>query len=236
MIQSSDCRRGLFARCRRRINIVGVILAAAVVAGCGDDSPSATLPALDPGTASPAFTSNRLPTISGKPIGEITAGSTFSFQPSASDPEGSSLTFSILNSPPWAAFDAATGRLLGTPSVGDVGTFSDITIMVSDGARRASLEPFSVKVVGTATGSFTLNWMPPTERSDGSVLSNLAGYKIYWGTARGDYPNSVTISNPGVSSYMIEQLAPGTYYLVMTAFDTAGLESAQSGVATKTVS
>jgi hypothetical protein len=81
-----------------------------------------------------------------------------------------------------------------------------------------------------------LNWLPPTERSDGSALANLAGYKIYWGTAEGDYPNSVTIDTPGVTSYIIEQLSQGTYYLVMTAFDAAGVESGRSGAVAATIS
>jgi len=126
--------------------------------------------------------------------------------------------------------------VLGTPGVGDVGTYSDIRIMVSDGTSQVGLEPFTVRVVGTATGSFAVSWMPPTERSDGSVLTNLAGYKIYWGTARGDYPNSVTLRTPGLAAYVIEDLSPGTYYLVMTALDADGIESGYSNVAAKTVS
>lgn len=215
-----------------------------MVAACGDDQPSAAGVGFNPGTSPPvaaappatAPADNRAPLISGKPINEITAGSAFSFLPSARDPDGNPLTFGISNRPQWALFNASTGRLAGTPGVGDVGTYPDIKITVSDGANQVGLEPFSVKVVGTATGSFTVSWMPPTERSDGSVLNNLAGYKIYWGTARGDYPNSVTIRNPGVASYVIEHLSPGTYYLVMTAFDAAGVESGHSNVAAKTVS
>jgi hypothetical protein len=94
------------------------------------------------------------------------------------------------------------------------------------------LAPFTVNVVGTAAGSLTVSWMPPLERADGSALTNLAGYKIYWGTAPGDYANTVTIDTPGVTSYVLEQLSPGTYYLVMTAFDAAGVESGRSNVAT----
>jgi hypothetical protein len=206
-----------------------------LIAACGDDSAPASV-AADSGAGPPAAASNGPPLVSGSAIDTITAGSTFSFAPSASDPDGNPLTFTIVNQPPWAQFDGSTGRLLGTPGVGDVGTYRDITITVSDGTSQVSLQPFTVDVVGTATGAVTLNWMPPTERSDGSVLTDLAGYKIYWGTAQGDYPNTVTISNPGVATYVIEQLSPGTYYLVMTAFDAAGVESERSNVASRTIS
>lgn len=173
--------------------------------------------------------------ISGTPSKEVLAGSTFSFQPVASDPDGSRLTFTIANKPPWAAFSESTGQLSGTPRAADVGTYRDITIVVSDGTRNVTLAPFAVKVVGTATGAIMLNWLPPTERSDDSALTNLAGYKIYWGTAQGDYPNTVTIDTPGITSYMIEQLSPGTYYLVMTAFDAAGVESGRSSAVATTI-
>ena len=176
------------------------------------------------------------PLISGRSADEVTVGSAYSFSPAAHDPEGSSLGFFIENRPPWASFDASTGRLLGTPGVADVGTYRDITISVSDGTSRVPLTPFTVRVVGTATGSFMVSWLPPTERSDGAVLTGLAGYKVYWGTAPGDYPNTVTIRNPGVASYVIDQLPPGTYYVVMTAFDVHGAESDFSNVVAKSAS
>lgn len=174
--------------------------------------------------------------ISGNPSKEITAGSTFSFVPVASDPNGSPLTFQIANKPSWAEFSESTGQLSGTPSAADVGAYRNITIVVSDGTNLVALAPFTVNVVGTAAGSITLNWLPPTERADGSALANLAGYKIYWGTAEGDYPNTVTIDTAGVTSYVLEQLSQGTYYVVMTAFDTAGVESGRSAAVAATIS
>lgn len=220
-------RRRLSAVCRSWFNIVFLVFAITAIAACGDDGASSA--------SSPAVSSNDAPLISGKPVDQITVGSAFSFVPVASDPNGSALTFTIANQPPWAEFNASTGRLLGTPGVGDVGTYRDITITVSDGTNQVSLTPFTVGVVGTATGSITVSWMPPMARSDGSVLTNLAGYKIYWGTAPGDYANTVTIDTPGVTMYVLEQLPPGTYYLVMTAFDAAGVESGRSNVAVEIV-
>lgn len=213
----SAARRSFF-------RIVSVLFAAASITACGGDD-------TNPGTTA----SNGDPLISGDPVDEIKAGSPFSFQPVASDPDGSPLTFTISNKPPWAAFSETTGQLSGTPGAADVGMYRDITITVSDGTSRVGLAPFAVYVVGTAAGSIMLNWLPPTERSDGSALANLAGYKIYWGTAQDDYANTVTIDTPGVTSYMIEQLSPGTYYLVMTAFDAAGVESGRSSAVATTI-
>ncbi len=75
----------------------------------------------------------------------------------------------------------------------------------------------------------------PTTNMDGSPLADLAGYRIYWGTTPGSYSNSVTVNNPGLASYMVENLVPSTYYFVTTAFNTAGNASEFSNMAQKTI-
>jgi len=84
-------------------------------------------------------------------------------------------------------------------------------------------------------GAATLSWVAPNENVDGSALLDLAGFKIYWGTTSGNYPNVVTLNGTGTLTYMVESLAPGTYYFVATAFDSDGNESAFSNEASKTV-
>lgn len=179
--------------------------------------------------------SNNAPTISGAPATSINAGQSYSFTPSASDPDGDSLTFSVSNLPAWASFNSSSGTVSGTPGDSDVGTYLNITITVSDGTATAQLQPFTVTVNQISMGSATLSWSPPTQNTDGTQLDNLAGYKIYYGVTQGSYPNSVTINNPGVTSYVVENLSPDTYYFVSTAFNAAGAESAYSNVATKVV-
>jgi hypothetical protein len=113
--------------------------------------------------------------------------------------------------------------------------FSNIVIRVSDGKTTVSLPAFSVTVLAVASGSATLSWTPPTQNTDGSPLTNLAGYRIYWGTAPGNYTSSVTLTNPGLSSYVVSSLAPGTYYFVVTARNSTGVESVLSNMASKTI-
>ena len=162
-------------------------------------------------------------------------GVQYRFVPTASDADGDPLTFTIENAPPWASFNPQTGRLQGTPSAGDVGTYENIRISVSDGRATTSLASFSIRVVATAGGSATLTWQPPTQRTDGTPLTDLAGYKVYWGTAPNDFSSSITISNPGISTYVIENLTPATWYFVATAVDSKGLESGFSNVASKVI-
>jgi hypothetical protein len=162
-------------------------------------------------------------------------GSAYSFQPTASDPDGDALTFSIVNLPSWATFSTTTGRLQGTPTAANVGTFSNITIRVSDGKTTTALPAFSISVVAVASGSATLSWTPPTRNTDGTALTDLRGYKVYWGPAAGSYTNSVTLSNAGLTSYVVSNLVPGTYYFVVTAVNSKGAESVFSNAASKTI-
>jgi hypothetical protein len=175
------------------------------------------------------------PKISGTPATSIASNSTYSFTPTASDPEGKTLAFSIQNKPAWASFSTSSGKLSGTPSNSQTGTYSNIIISASDGTNKASLPAFSIAVSDVATGSASLSWIPPTRNTDGSTLTNLAGYKIYYGTSSGALNKAIQISNAGISSYVVENLSPATYYFAVKAYTTAGVESALSNTASKTV-
>jgi hypothetical protein len=178
---------------------------------------------------------NRAPTISGTPPATAREGQAYSFTPSASDPDGDTLTFSIANKPAWATFSTATGALTGTPPAGSAGSYGSIVISVSDGKASASLAAFAITVQQTATGTATLSWTAPTLRTDGTPLTNLAGYRIHYGTTQGQYSNRITINNAGVTTYVVENLTSGTWYFTTTAFDTTGAESDYSNVASKTI-
>jgi hypothetical protein len=164
-------------------------------------------------------------------------GTAYTFTPTASDPDsGSTLTFSIANKPSWATFDLARGTLAGTPGAGDVGTYANVVISVSDGQASASLPVFSIAVQAVATASATLTWSAPTQNSDGSPLTDLAGYKVYWGTSSHNYSSTATLNNPGLATYVVGGLAStNTYYFAITAVNSEGTESSPSNEATKTI-
>ncbi len=190
--------------------------------------------------SSPAFSitvnaSNNPPSISGTPPSMAVVGQQWSFVPTASDPDGDNVTFSISNRPSWATFSQSNGSLSGTPQSGDVGVHSNIQITVSDGTNTTDLPAFSVDVSQIATGTATLSWTAPTTNNDGSPLNNLAGFRVYYGTSVGNYPNQVSISNPGLTTTVVDNLAPGTYYFVSTAISSQGVESNFSNVAQKTI-
>ena len=105
---------------------------------------------------------NTPPAISGVPAAVVTVNTFYDFTPAATDTDNDPLTFSIAGLPGWAAFNAANGRMSGTPGDADVGIHSGIVITVADGTDSADLGPFSVTVEAVSLGSATLNWLPPT--------------------------------------------------------------------------
>lgn len=209
------------------------LLAASLVAGCGGgDGDASSSPQTNP---PPVTGANAAPTIQGQPDTSLVASETYSFQPTASDPNGDALTFSAANLPTWMSLNASTGRVTGTPGPGDVGTYQGITITVSDGQASASLAAFSITVSAVATGSATLSWTPPTQNTDGSSLTNLAGFTIRYGRSATELTQSVSITNPSISRYVVENLSGGAWYFAVVAVNSAGSESALSNVASKTI-
>ncbi len=92
-----------------------------------------------------------------------------------------------------------------------------------------------VTVVATGNGTALLSWTPPTENTDGSTLTDLAGYRIYYGTASGTYTDNITIDNPGLTSYQIDNLTPADWYFVITSLNSSGTESTFSNEVRKTI-
>lgn len=81
-----------------------------------------------------------------------------------------------------------------------------------------------------------LTWVAPTTRTDGSPLTNLAGYRIKYGTVLGAYPTVVQVPGAAVTSFVVTGLVGGqTYHFVMTAYDVPGLESANTNPVSRTV-
>lgn len=200
-----------------------------------DGSASAALPAFSISASTAGGGGNQAPRISGTPPTSVRSGTAYAFTPTASDPNGDALTFSIRNKPSWASFSTSSGRLSGTPSGAQVGTYSNVTITVSDGKASATLPAFNITVSDTGNGSASLSWTPPTQNTDGSSLTNLAGYRIYYGTSSGSMTQRIQVANPGIAGYVVGNLTPGTWYFNVRAYSSRGAESAASNVATKTV-
>jgi hypothetical protein len=213
-----------------------------IVISVTDGSTTVSLPAFSIQVTAPANTgpitrpANAAPTISGSSITTVTAGSAYSFTPTAKDSDSTALTFSIQNKPAWATFSTTTGQLVGTPASTNVGSYAGVIISVSDGQTSASLPAFTVNVTAAATPTATVAWIAPTQNTDGSALTDLAGYRIYYGTSASALNQTITINNAGITTYVIDNLGSGTWYFAVKAVDTTGLESDLSAVGSKTIS
>ncbi len=79
--------------------------------------------------------------------------------------------------------------------------------------------------------ALSLTWVAPSEREDntGLSLSEIAGYRIYYGIETGNYQNQFEV-NDGSADYaqIVDVPLSGAYYLVMTTIDTEGRESSYS--------
>lgn len=91
------------------------------------------------------------------------------------------------------------------------------------GGNATSSVPNPVSPSPNPGNSVTLSWDAPTTNIDGSPLTDLAGYKIYYGTSTGVYSNVLDVKN--VTTYNITGLSPGIYYFTLTAYNTSKQES-----------
>ena len=68
-----------------------------------------------------------------------------------------------------------------------------------------------------------LAWDAPVTREDGSPLTNLDGYKVYYGMETGSYDEVIDVGENTLCS--ISGLSTGTWYFAVTAYDYYGNES-----------
>ena len=203
-----------------------------IVISVSDGSLSTSLPAFSISvTAAP----NRAPTITGTPPTAATVGTAYSFSPTASDPDGQTLSYTIANRPSWATFNASTGRLSGTPGSTNAGTFANIAITVSDGSLTATLPSFSITVAAAANSAPTISGTPagivvagnaysfvPTARdAESSTLAFSISNKPVWAvfsTATGSLTGTPTTAQVGTYSNIVISVSDSTNSTSLSAF------------------
>jgi len=125
-------------------------------------------------------------------------------------PYTSTLTWSVTGAASCTASDAWTGTksLTGTQTVTiTAATKYTLTCLASDGQT-------------------TTTWTAPTTNTDGSTITDLAGYNLYRGTTATNLTRLKSFG-PTVVSYQDTNLAPGQYYYALTSVNAASLESVQ---------
>jgi hypothetical protein len=214
-----------------------------IVIAVSDGIKTATLPAFTvqvlaaASTVPPPPPPPAPPVISGTPPTSVMAGNSYAFQPTASDPAGNPLSFSVQNKPAWANFSIASGRLDGTPSSTQTGTYANIVISASDGQAASALPAFNIAVTSPppTTGAAVVDLTPPTQNTDGSALTNLAGMRVYYGTSASSLNQVLDVPGTTATTYTLSNLASGTWYFAATAYTSGGQESSPSATASKSI-
>jgi len=237
----------------RKGALIALTVTTMAVAGCGGGGGSSGAePAGGKGSASSAAGAgsmlNNAPTISGNPAAQVAAGTRYVLLPTARDPDGDVLAFTIENRPAWASFDTTTGELSGTPGIEHAGTSDTIVISVSDGKASAALPPFAVTVMadrapasgmseptvvdGNAVG---LSWDVPTLSLKGKPVADLAGYMIHYGTHADVLTHSIEVKGSGSNTFVVQDLKPGVYYFAVRAVTSNGTHSNLSNIITRKI-
>ena len=107
--------------------------------------------------------------------------------------------------------------------------------MSCTGAGGTASQSATITVTASSSGTATLTWVAPTKNTDGTPVTSLVGYHIYYGTTEGALTNSIVVSGATTTSYEITGLSSGTWYFAIAADAADGTESAQSNIGSKTI-
>jgi len=87
----------------------------------------------------------------------------------------------------------------------------------------------------TSSGSVQLTLGAPSRNTDGSPVTDLVAFKIYYGTSSGEYSNEIYLDNPGISTYVVQNLSSNIYFFAATAINGSNVESDLSNEIQRTV-
>ena len=115
---------------------------------------------------------------------------------------------------------------------------------IPDAYRAAATSSTSVAVKASTdkavgkTGTLELSWSAPATRTDGEPLPlyEINGYRLYYGTKKGEYVQGANIKDGTAQSASVTGVPVGTYYVVLTTYDSNGVESDYSAPVKKKVS
>jgi hypothetical protein len=79
-----------------------------------------------------------------------------------------------------------------------------------------------------ATGTASLSWLSPPANSTGKL--EVEGYHIYFGSSAQDLTHVVNVESPGATSFVINNLPPGTWYFGIASYNAEKVESGMSAI------
>jgi hypothetical protein len=210
-------------------NAVLCALATLTLAACGSEDGASS--------AAAAATTSSDTTVASTNVGMIDRSAEIdtSATPGSNTAASSSTTASTTASNTASSGSTASTTGTGSGTGSSAGTHTGTTT-VGSGTTASTGNKSTAPVKSTTTsGVATLDWMPPTENTDGSSLTDLAGYTVYYGTSPNNLTQSVKVTNPGLTAYTVSDLPSGTWYFAVTSYSASGVESTRTSTISTTI-
>jgi trimeric autotransporter adhesin len=149
----------------------------------------------------------------------------------------STLTWTSTNATACTASGGWTGSLAtgGAKATGAINATTTYTLSCAGTGGTATQSAIVAVTTSSTGGTATVTWVPPTINTDGTPVTNLSGYTIYYGNSQSDLTQSAVVSGAATLSYEITGLASGTWYFAVAADAADGTQSAMSNVGSKTL-
>jgi hypothetical protein len=148
--------------------------------------------------------------------------------------------------------DGTTQDLTGSVTWSSSGSAATISNAAGSNGLATAVASGTTTITATAEGisrsttltsiaprPVNLSWDAPTTYRDGTPLdpvTDVAKYRIYYGTSSRTYTQVVDVVNPGTTTITHTlNLVPGTYFFAVTDIDISGQESDYSNEASRTI-
>jgi len=207
-------RRGLLTRILGALTISVILLS-----GCGGSTQSA-------GSAADASVAVAAPQNTG--TGTDSSTSTGSTPIASTAVASTSVASTPVASTPVASTPVASTPVASTPVAFTPVVSVPVTSTTPVASTSSSSSSSSGGTSGSATENVTLSWSAPTENTNGSALTNLSGYIIYYGTSASAMTQTIDINTVGMLTYVVGDLSAGNWYFQIVAVNAAGVESSPS--------
>lgn len=148
-------------------------------------------------------------------------GEPYEFVPVVSNAIVPNLQFSYINRPSWSGSYRGSGAIMGTPT--EPGVYANVQIQAWDGVHFGVSAPFTI-TVASAAGSVNLRWVKPAVNTDGSPLTNLAGYIIHYGTSAANLDAQLFVKSADSTTAEIGNLSAGNWYFRIAAVTDANVQ------------
>lgn len=209
-----------------RIQFSAFCLASSLaLAGCGDSGSAASGASTTASAASSAASTSQtivgsLPTSAGTADTAASTGGGTATTTATTTTTTSTSTSSGATSSAAASSAATTTSTTATTSTSTHTTVGTVT---------------TSQVADVNYGEALVAWSPPNSNTDGTLLTDLTGFNIYFGKDPSNLDNVVALDCSWCLWTKVMNLGPGTWYFGVRSYNRSGTESPLSQVMSKTI-